>query len=75
MLPAATGFNNLFIWRSDADGGDPSTVDIGSVVGLVSRVLFGAAVARTYDGVAGQLIVTILRQNAGLLSGETVEVT
>ena len=67
-LPDATGLNYLALWRADSDGGDPSEVHLSG--GGNSRNLFGAAVARSYNGLAGQLIVSVFQQNADLLSGE-----
>lgn len=69
VLPdTASGLNYLAIWRSDADGGDPSEVHLAG--GGNSRNLFGAAANRTYGGVDGKLIVSVNRQNADLLGGE-----
>ena len=71
-LPTAAGSQYLFVWRADADGGDPDEVHIAG--GGNQRNLFGDATALTVDSVAGQLIVTITTQNAGLLSGETLRI-
>ena len=73
VLPDATGFNYIYIWRSDTDGGDPAAVSVAGTAGWRNNL--GVAVAREYDGVPGQLLVTINTQDAGLLSGETVTVT
>ena len=74
VLGAAVGFNYLALWRSDADGWDPSEVHIAG--GGNARNTFGPAVARTHPtgagGVPGQLIVSVTRQNATLLGGENV---
>ena len=69
-LGAATGLQYLALWRSDADGGDPTEVHIAG--GGNARNTFGAAVDRAFGGVAGKLIVSVARQNASLLSGENV---
>ena len=64
----ANGLNYLVFWRADADGGDPTEVHLAG--GGNARNLFGDAVDRAIDGVAGKLIVSVARQNADLLSGE-----
>lgn len=71
-IPTATGNQHLFVWRADADGGDPSEVHIAG--GGNSRNVFGTAVARTVDGTAGQLIVTVGTLNASVNTGETLRV-
>ena len=71
-IPTATGSQFPWIWRSDQDGGDPSEVHIGS--GGNQRNIFGAATARTVNGVGGQIIVTVVQQNADLWSAETLRV-
>ena len=71
-IPTETGNDYLFIWRSDADGGDPSEVHIAG--GLNVRNTLGAATARTLDSVAGQLIVSVVVWNADLNSGLTLRV-
>ena len=70
VLGPAVGFNYLALWRSDADGGDPSEVHIAG--GGNARNTFGPAVDRTIGGVPGKLIVSVTRQNASLLGGENV---
>ena len=67
-----SGFNYLAFWRSDADGGDPTEVNL--VGGGNSRNLFNAAIDRAYNGVAGKLIVSVARQNADLLGGEDARI-
>ena len=69
-LPLASGFQYLALWRSDADGGDPTEVHIAG--GGNARNTFGAAVDRAFGGVPGKLIVSVTEQNADLLSGENV---
>ena len=71
-IPTAVGNQYLLIWRSDTDGGDPSEVHISG--GGNTRNSFGAAAAYMLNGVAGQVIVSVTTQNAGLLSGETLRV-
>ena len=71
-LPTDTGQQYLFVWRSDTDGGDPSEVHIAGGGNL--RNTFGSAAALTVSSVAGQRIVTVSTQNAGLLGGETLRV-
>ena len=68
-LPTDTGLHYLGIWRSDADGGDPSEVHLAG--GGNSRNLFGAATDLTIGSTPGKLIVSAARQNASLLGGET----
>ena len=72
-LPTASGLNYLALWRADQDGGDPEVVNLAG--GGNSRNLFSAAVARTISGTAGQLIVSVARQNADLLSGESARLS
>ena len=69
-IPLATGTMYLFIWRADADGGDPLTVTISG--GLNVRNTLIAAVARTVDSIAGQLLVSVQAWNAGIISSETL---
>ena len=66
----ASGLNYLALWRSDADGGNPTEVHISG--GGNARNTFGAATDRTIGGVPGKLIVSATRQNADLLGGELV---
>ena len=68
-IPDETGTLYLFIWRADADGGDPLTVTISG--GLDVRNTLTAAVARIVDTVPGQLLVGVQAWNAGLSSGES----
>ena len=70
VLPTATGFQYLGLWRATSDGGDPTEVYFGS--GGNSRNLFSAATDLTVSGIAGKLIVSVARQNASILSGESV---
>ena len=72
VLPTETGSFYMFIWRADADGGDPSEVYISGV--LNSRNLFATATARIVNSIAGQLIVSVNTFNAALTGGETVRV-
>ena len=72
VIPNESGGLYLLVWRADADGGDPTEVHIAG--GGNSRNIFGPATARTFDGVAGQLIVSVGLQNAGTLSGEILRV-
>ena len=72
LFPTATGTMYLFIWRADADGGDPLQVTISG--GLNVRNTLTAAVARTVDTVPGQLLVGVQAWNAGLISSETLMV-
>ena len=67
-----TGTMYLFIWRADADGGDPLTVTISG--GLNVRNTLIAAVARTVDSIAGQLLVSVQAWNAGIISSESLMV-
>ena len=71
-IPTATGNQYLFVWRANADGGDPTEVHISG--GGNQRNTFGTATALQVDGVDGQLIVSVTTQNAGLLSSESVRV-
>ena len=71
-VPTATGSLYLIIWRSDADGGDPTEVHISG--GGNTRNAFVAAVAYTLNGVAGQVIVSFNTLNADFTSGETLRV-
>ena len=72
VIPDETGGSHLYIWRSDEAGGDPTAVSVGSALNW--RNIFGPAVPMDFEAVPGQVVVTVVRQNAGLLSGETVEV-
>ena len=72
VLPLSTGSLYMFVWRADADGGDPSEVHIGAAGN--SRTLFETAVARAVGGVAGQMLVSVNTFNTGLTGGETVRV-
>ena len=71
-IPTATGTMYLFIWRADADGGDPLQVTISG--GLNVRNTLTAAVARTVDSIPGQLLVGVQAWDAGLNSSETLMV-
>ena len=71
-IPAAAGNMYFFVWRSDADGGDPTEVHLSG--GLNVRNTLGAAVAIEVAGTAGQLIVSVTTWNATLLSGENVRI-
>ena len=71
-IPAAVGSQYLIVWRSDADGGDPSEVHISGAGN--SRNNFGSATAYMLNGVEGQTIVSTTTQNASLLSGEIMRV-
>ena len=62
------------VWRSDADGGDPTSVTI-TPSSHNQRNIFGAASPFTIGGVAGQVIITVATQNADLYSGETLTVS
>ena len=72
VMPMATGSQYMFVWRADADGGDPSEVHIAGAGN--SRTLFGTAAARAVDGLAGQLIVSVNNFNATAISGSTIRV-
>ena len=71
-IPNATGGQYHWIWRADADGGDPTEVHVAG--GGNGRNGYGVAMALTVDGDAGQLIVSVIQQNADFLSGETLRV-
>ena len=71
-IPNATGGQFHWIWRADADGGDPTEVHVAG--GGNGRNGYGPASALTVDGTPGQLIVSVGQQNANLLSGETLRV-
>ena len=73
IIPDATGSQYLVIWRSDLDGGDPTSVTING--GRNVRNTFGAATAFELNGVAGQVIVSVTTQNANFLSQETLGVS
>ena len=70
VLPTSTGSLYMFIWRADADGGDPAEVHIAGSGD--SRTAFGAATARTLEGVDGVLLVSVNTFNTVLTGGETV---
>ena len=72
VLPLSSGSLYMFIWRADADGGDPSEVHVGPAGN--SRTLFGAAAARAVGGVAGQILVSVNTFNTSLTGGLTVRV-
>ena len=72
VLPTETGSFYMFVWRADADGGDPSEVHIGPAGN--SRTLFEAAVARAVGGVAGQMLVSVNTFNTALTGGLTLRV-
>ena len=72
VLPTGTGSLYMFIWRANADGGDPAEVHIAGSGD--SRTTFGAATARTLDGVDGVLLVSVNTFNVVLTGGETVRV-
>ena len=72
VLPTGSGSLYMFIWRADADGGDPSEVHISGV--LNSRNLFATATAKIVNSIAGQLIVSVNTFNVALTGGETVRV-
>ena len=72
VLPLESGSLYMFVWRADADGGDPTEVHIGAAGN--SRTLFETAVARAVGGVAGQMLVSVNTFNTGLTGGETVRV-
>ena len=72
-IPAGTVPNqHQFIWRADADGGDPNEVHIAGAGN--SRNSYGVAVARTVDGTPGQLIFSGSTFSTSLLEGETLRV-
>ena len=73
VIPDETGGAFLYIWRSDEAGGDPTAVSVGPAPNW--RNFFGAPVPMALGDVPGQVIVTVARQDAGLLSGETIEIT
>ena len=73
VLPTETGSLYMFIWRANADGGDPSEVHIGPAGN--SRTLFGAATAKTVGSIVGVLIVSVNTFNTVATGGETVRVT
>ena len=72
VLPTETGSFYMFIWRANADGGDPSEVHIGPAGN--SRTLFGAATAKTVGSIVGVLIVSVNTFNTVATGGETVRV-
>ena len=72
LLPTEVGSQYMFVWREDADGGDPSEVFIAGAGN--SRPLFGVGVARTINAVSGVLIVSVNTFNAVLTGGEIVRV-
>ena len=71
-IPTSTGNRYLIVWRSDLDGGNPAEVHIAGGGNL--RNTFGPAAAYTLNGVAGQVIITVLTQNSALLGGEQLRV-
>ena len=72
-IPTGTADHQyLFIWRADADGGDPTEVHVAGSGD--SRSTFGAAVARTVDGTQGQLIVSAATYITSYAEGENVRV-
>ena len=74
VIPTETGGQYLLVWRSDADGGDPSSVVI-TPQSHNQRNAFGTAIPYTLNGVAGQALVSVLLLNADLYSGETLTVS
>ena len=66
-IPDETGAHYMFAWRADDDGGDFTEVHWGG--GGNQRNVYGAAVARAVDSIAGQLIITVGAQTAEALSG------
>lgn len=75
-IPAAgSGGGNQYlgIWRSDADGGDPTDIRIAGSQNL--RNTFTAAVARAREGTPGQFIRSVTTQNTALLAGDLLTVT
>ena len=70
VLPTGTGSLYMFIWRADADGGDPSEVHIAGAGD--SRTSFGAATARVVETIDGQLLVSVNTFNTAFAGGETV---
>ena len=71
-IPDETGTLYLFIWRADADGGDPLQIFISG--GLNVRNTLTAAVARTVETIPGQLLVGVQAWDADLSSGESLMV-
>ena len=71
-IPPAVGNMYFFVWRSDADGGDPIEVHITG--GPNVRNTLGAASPVDVAGTAGQLIVSVITWNATLLSGLNVRI-
>ena len=72
MIPLVIGNRYLVLWRAYAAGGDFSEVHIAD--GGNQRSIFGTAVPLSVDGVDGVAIRSVVRQKAGLLSGEIVRV-
>ena len=69
---AGTGGQYLFIWRADADGGDPTEVHIAGRGN--SRNTYWTCFARTVDSIPGQLICFGGAANVlGCLKAETLE--
>ena len=66
-IPDETGAHYMFAWRADDDGGDFTEVHWGG--GGNQRNVYGVAVARAVDSIAGQLIITVGAQTAEALSG------
>lgn len=74
ILPTATGYYHVGLWRADADGGDPTEVHIQG--GGNARNTYGAASDLTVGGVDGKLIVSVDAQNmaASHLGGASVRI-
>ena len=51
VIPSVSGNRYLFVWRSDADGGDPTEVHIAG--GGNARNAFGVAIPLTYQTIPG----------------------
>ena len=73
VIPAATGFQFLVIWRSDLAGGDPQQVHVASA-GNSRNAYSRRPIPLTVDDMTGQAIVSVYDRNAVLLSGEAVRV-
>ena len=71
-IPTAEGNLNMVVWRADRAGGDFTEIHWSG--GGNSRNIYGAAQALTVDGVAGRAVVTVTKQKAGFLSGESIRV-
>ena len=74
VIPTATGGLYPLLWRSDADGGDPTSVTITPNTHN-QRNAFGTAVPYTLNSVAGQVLVGVVPWNADLYSAETLTVS